>query len=245
MKKLRILLIVWLPIIAWMIYVYSHGGGYVDAFKWVNPYKHGLGQINCWGILVRQFTNAINTPLVLSKIFVYVFAPIFAFFMFLAVYWLRRLKYYRILLLYLAIFLLITWALPSMWIVGRYYLPLLPIFCILIAKGLKLTIARLYQKFLIIGYVVISLIFISTQVKQTWKENIAYLKNQEYPAKKKYVYYRGYQKLFRTENSDTLKFKDLEAIDKGKKGFFTLWRKSKLYIIRKPEIFLWIKNQER
>lgn len=222
MKKLKLILLAWIPIFAWMIYTHSQGGGYTHAFKWVNPYKHSLGQINCWGMLARLFANGMNTPLILSEIFNYVFASIFVFLMFIGVGQIWYDKKYRVLLIYTVIFLGITWLLPSMWLAGRYYLPLLPVFCILTVKGIE-TLKRNVREKLILAFVVMSLISVFAQVKQTWQENIAYIETREYPAKREYSYYQGYQKAFRDGK--------IEA--------------NKEYKVKKPEVFLWIKNQEQ
>jgi len=220
MKKLKLIFIAWLPIFAWMIYTYSHGGGYANAFKWMNPYNHSLGRINCWGILQRIFANGINTPLILIEIFNYVLASILVFFIFVGIGQMWHDKKYRMLLWYAVIFLGATWLLPSVWLAGRYYLPLLPVFCIFAVKGIQTQRRNIREK-LILVFVVVSLIGIFAQVKQTWQKNIAYIKNQEYPKRREYMYFDLYQKAFREGKIDP----DRE------------------YKVRKPEIFLWIKNE--
>ena len=222
MKKLKLILFAWLPIFAWMIYAHLHGGGYIDAFTWINPYKHELEQVNFWGMWHRIFINGIKTPLILTEIFNYVFASIFVFFMFIGIGQVWHDRKYRVLLLYMGIFLVITWSLPSVWLAGRYYLPLLPVFCIFAVKGIG-TMKRNVREKLVLAFVVVSLIGVFTQVKQTWQENVAYLKNQEYPKRQEYTYYHLHQKALREKKI---------LIDKDNN-------------IIKPEVFLWIREQEQ
>lgn len=223
MKKLKLILLAWLPIFAWMIYALHNGGGYVDAFKWVNPYNHSLGYITFWGLLQRIIINARNTPIFsLPEIFNYVFASIFAFFMLIGIGRTWHDRKYRPLLWYAVIFLCVTWLLPSIWLVGRYYLPLLPVFCIFAVKGIE-TQKRNVREKLILAFVVVSLFVVFAQVKQIWIENIAYIKNQEYPKRQGYLYFDLYQRAFREKKVDL----------------------TKQYKLRKPEIFLWIKENEK
>jgi hypothetical protein len=219
-KKIKLIFFAWIPVFAWMFYAVSHGGGYVNAFRWVNPYNYELGQINYWGMLMRQFTNMTNTVIFLPEIFVYVFAPIFVFFMFVGIGQTWHDKKHRVLLLYMVLFLFAIWSLPSIWLAGRYYLPLLPVFCIFAVKGIQ-TQKRNVREKLILAFVVVSLIVVCAQAKQTWQENIAYLKNREYPKRREYMYFELYQKAFREGKINP----------------------EKKYKVRKPEIFLWIKNE--
>lgn len=221
MKKLKLILLAWLPIFAWMIYAHLHGGGYTDAFMWVNPYNHELGQVNFLRIWQRIFANGMNTPLILTEIFNYVFASIFVFFMFVGIGQVWHDRKYRVLLLYMGIFLVITWSLPSVWLAGRYYLPLLPVFCIFAVKGIE-TMRRNVREKLILAFVVVSLIGVFSQTNRVWRENVAYLKNREYPKRKEYTYYRLHQAALRNGKI---------IVDENRK-------------IVKPEVFLWIKKQE-
>ncbi len=138
-RKWKIIVMMWIPIVAWFIYTKIHGGGYSQVFWWIDPYNTSLGKIGLWELLVRVAENfyymfTIGLPMLFGNMF---FAFIFVILIALGIDKIKKNKNQYILLIYLAGYLLSIWIFPSIWMRdGRHYLPLLPVFCILIADGL-------------------------------------------------------------------------------------------------------------
>jgi hypothetical protein len=74
------------------------------------------------------------------------------------------------------------------------------------------------KNFLVLVYIIINLMVIAHEGGSIWGNNVLYLNNRTYPMTQEYYWFRGYRYVI--ENN--LRIKE----------------------IRKPEIFLWIKNGE-
>jgi hypothetical protein len=138
-REYRALFCVWGIILSWMVYCFVHGGGYIGQYIYKNPYNILSGYVNLSDVLQRITLNLKNLLLVsLPEIFgCVIFSSIIIILIILGVIHTWRDRFYRGLLIYMCLFLTANLLLPNIWLAGRYYLPLLPVFCIFAGKGLQ------------------------------------------------------------------------------------------------------------
>ncbi len=170
----------------------ERGGGYVEQLLARNPYQMELGRINILDFMRRIADNflyyafrvlpSILLPVMQSEILLTIVGAIFTILTFIG--FITRINRRSVFETYFVFAIMVLLAWPYVWASDRFLLPVLPIFVIYIYSGVLWIRDKTNFRHLIPAFagviIAFNIIVIVPLVRQTVKNNAAYLKGDRY-----------------------------------------------------------------